>query len=171
MADLIDEVILRETGGKPNGGYTNDPLDAGGRTIWGISERGNPDLWRNGPPTYAQARQRYFERYVAPFQGIEDPVLLHQLVDWGVTSGPKRAIQSLQQVVGAAVDGVLGPQSLKKVNGFPAGTLYGEPATGRQRLNVLMTNARIMQYAGATKAKPTNLRFILGWLKRAMEFL
>ena len=168
--DIIDSIILRETGGKPNGGYTNDPLDAGGRTKWGISERANPDLWVNGPPTYEQARKRYYDRYVAPFNGIKDPVLLHQLVDWGVTSGPTKVIQLLQQVIGAAIDGKIGPQTLAKVNDFAAGMLYGQPASGRQRLNALVEDARIMQYAGAAKAKPTNLRFILGWLKRAMDF-
>lgn len=33
-----------ETGGDPDGGYTNDPLDPGGETKWGISKRSYPDL-------------------------------------------------------------------------------------------------------------------------------
>lgn len=167
MPDFIDEIIEREGGSKE----TNDPADAGGRTKYGISERANPDLWKNGPPTYAQARARFTQRYLLPFDGITDPQLVHQLVDWGVTSGPGRVIQILQQLVGAKIDGKLGPQTLAKVNTYPDGELFGFPAIGAQRLNILVRDARCMQYAGATKAKPTNLKFLLGWLKRAMEFL
>jgi len=45
------------------GGYVNDPRDPGGRTIYGITERDNQDLWRAGPPTLAQAKARYKRDY------------------------------------------------------------------------------------------------------------
>lgn len=167
--DIIDEIILRETGGKPNGGYTNDPADAGGRTIWGISEKANPDLWKNGPPTYEQARQRYYERYVQPFHGVTDPSLLRQLTDWGVTSGPQAVVKILQQVVGASIDGKLGPQTLKKVENFPGGELFGYQVPGSMLLNLAVQHARTIHYASITKARPTNLRFILGWLSRTFS--
>ena len=170
MGDLIDEIIKRETGGDPTGGYTNDPADAGGRTLWGISERANPDLWRNGPPTYAQARQRYYERYLKPFEGVKDPALLHQLVDWGVTSGPEKVVRILQQLVGAKIDGKLGPQTLAKIDASPDGALFGYGVSGSVLLNLLVRDARALQYASAAKVKPSNLRFILGWLNRTFQF-
>lgn len=168
--DLIDEIILRETGGRKDGGFTNDPADAGGRTIWGISERANPDLWRDGPPTYEQARRRYFERYVAPFEGITEYHLLRQLTDWGVTSGPDKVIRILQQLVGAKIDGVVGPQTVGKVNNFLGGDLFGYAVPGHVLLNLAVRDARALHYAGITKARPTNLRFILGWLARTFLF-
>lgn len=170
MSDLIDDIILRETGGKPNGGFTDDPADAGGRTIWGISEKGNPDLWKDGPPTYEQARRRYFERYVAPFHGVTDLSLLNQLVDWGVTSGPQVVIRTLQQLVGVGIDGKLGPQTLKKIDNHPGGMLFGYQAPGSVMLNLAVRDARAIHYASITKARPTNLRFILGWLSRTFQF-
>ena len=170
MSDLIDDIILRETGGRLNGGYTNDPADAGGRTIWGISEKSNPDLWRNGPPTYEQARQRYFERYVHPFRGVTDPALLNQLVDWGVTSGPKEVVKILQQLVGARIDGNLGPQTLKKIDEYPGGELFGYTTEGSILLNLAVRDARIIHYISITKARPTNLRFLLGWAARTFLF-
>lgn len=43
------------------GGYVNDPRDPGGRTIYGITERDHPDLWRAGPlekaRTFGEARR------------------------------------------------------------------------------------------------------------------
>jgi lysozyme family protein len=170
MGDFIDDIIRRETGGDPKGGYTNDPTDSGGETIWGISKRANPDLWVNGPPTYAQSRARFIERYVLPFNGIEDPALLHQLVDWGVTSGPKAVIKVLQQLVGTATDGVLGPISLAKINSPKDTTLFGQPVPGSVSLNLAVRDARVMQYAILAKRRPKDLRFLLGWLNRTLEF-
>ena len=170
MGDIIDDIIYRETGGDPKGGYTNDPADSGGRTIWGISERANPELWVNGPPTYAMARKRYAERYVLPFNGIADPVLLEQLVDMGVPSGPTTVVRILQQLVGAKIDGKLGPKTLAKVNAYPAGTLFGEPVSGRVLLNLAVRDARVMHYAGIVKRRPKDLKFILGWLNRTFSF-
>lgn len=45
---------------KLEGGMTTD---TGGRTIYGISEKANPDAWENGPPTLDEARQIYKSRY------------------------------------------------------------------------------------------------------------
>jgi lysozyme family protein len=165
MGDFIDDIIVREGGDRE----TNDPADPGGRTKYGISERGNPDLWKDGPPTYAKARARYIERYVMPFNGIKDHSLLVQLVDWGVTSGPKAVVQILQQLVGAKVDGVLGPKTVEKVENYPGGMLWGYQVPGPLRLNLAINQARAIHYASITKARPTSLRFILGWLNRTFS--
>ena len=37
-------VGLHEWGRRADGGYTNDPTDAGGETKWGISKRAHPDV-------------------------------------------------------------------------------------------------------------------------------
>ena len=165
--DFIDEIIEREGGARE----TNDPADAGGRTKYGISERGNPDLWRDGPPTYAQARQRFSERYVAPFASLSDPFLKAQLADWGVTSGPGHVAKVLQQLLRLNADGKVGPKTVAAATNYPAGFLFGHPVPGSVLLNLAVRDARMLHYAGITKAKPSNLRFILGWLRRAMEFL
>src|SRR5690606_41734117 len=41
--------------------------------------------------------------------------------DFGVNSGPARAVKSLQKVVGVAQDGIVGGQTLNAVNAFPGG--------------------------------------------------
>jgi len=45
------------------GGYSNDPDDPGGRTIYGISERAHPEAWKHGPPTFEQAAAIYRRDY------------------------------------------------------------------------------------------------------------
>lgn len=51
-----------EVGGKPNGGYTNDPSDLGGETKWGISKRYHPNVdIKNLTPE--QALQIYATEY------------------------------------------------------------------------------------------------------------
>ena len=40
----MEFVGLHEWGRRADGGYTNDPTDAGGETRWGISKRAHPDV-------------------------------------------------------------------------------------------------------------------------------
>ena len=40
----VAAVLEEETGGRPDGGLTNDPNDPGGVTKWGISQRSHPDV-------------------------------------------------------------------------------------------------------------------------------
>lgn len=164
MTDQIQQILTNE--GKP----TDDPSDAGGPTAFGISKVANPDLWVNGPPTQAQAIQRYQELYIKPFADIKDINLQHQLVDFGVTTGPQQAIKVLQQTLGLAADGVIGPKTLASIDSYPGGLLFGTPVSGSVRLNMAIRDARILFYASITKRLPQNLKFILGWLSRAMEF-
>jgi len=43
-AKIINFIIQLEVGPYKNGGYTNDPVDPGGETKWGISKRANPTV-------------------------------------------------------------------------------------------------------------------------------
>jgi lysozyme family protein len=159
---IIESIIKAETGGDPNGGYTNDPRDTGGRTIWGISERANRDLWKDGPPSRDAAVIRYYERYVKSpgFDKISDPKLQAQLVDFGVTSGPALAIQKLQICVGAEPDGVLGPKTLAAVQ-----------AEHPTHLNNQLARERIKMIGRLVQKNPSQSRFVSGWLNRALDFL
>ena len=55
MGDLIDDIIDREGGST----LTNDPTDKGGRTKYGISEKSNPEAWKDGDVWRAQAPDIY----------------------------------------------------------------------------------------------------------------
>lgn len=166
MGDIVDDVIRREGGATE----TNDPSDSGGRTKYGISERAHPEAWADGDVTLPEAREIYWGQYVAPFKGITDVNLLHQLVDWGVPSGPHTAANNLQQILGVVVDGVIGPKTLKAIEDYPGGTLFGVAVPGSVLLNLAVRDARIVFSAALAKRRPKDMKYLLGWIKRTQEF-
>lgn len=155
--DFLDEIIDEEGGAKE----TNDPDDPGGRTKFGISERANPDLWKDGPPTYEQARQRYEERYIHEpgFDKISFKPLRENLADFGVTSGPARPILFLQTILAVPKDGILGPQTL-------AALAQRDP----KHINNLLCAMREAFYRKLGDINPTKKKFVKGWVARAKRF-
>jgi lysozyme family protein len=166
--DFIDDIIQREGGSEE----TDDPLDAGGRTKYGVSEKFSPDMWKDGPPTYEKTRVFYENRYVKidGIDTISDVSLMHQVADFGVTAGPETAVKTLQQLVTVPCDGKIGPVTLDAITNYPAGNIFGQPVSGSVLLNLAFRDARALYYIVVTKKRPTNLRFLLGWLKRTFEF-
>jgi lysozyme family protein len=161
---LVEDIIRRETGGRPNGGYTNDPSDSGGRTQYGIAETHNPDLWADGKVTLEEAKARFERKYIRfpKFDQIPDShhALRHQLIDWSVTSGHFLVIQHLQKVLGTKQDGILGPQTL----GLLSTT---DPAV----VNNALVKERVKMYGRIPVARPSQLKYLIGWLDRALDFL
>ena len=94
------------------------------------------------------------------FDKITDPHLQAQLVDFGVNSGPQLAIMKLQEILQVDVDGVLGPQTLAAVKGVTP-----------DELNTLLAVSRIKMIGRIVQKNPSQLKFLSGWLNRAMEFL
>jgi lysozyme family protein len=154
---IITDIIKAEGGATA----TNRPNDRGGRTQYGISEKSNPQAWLDGRVTEPEAREIYEKKYVkAPgFDKIADPKLQAQLVDFGVTSGPQLAIQKLQGCVGAAIDGILGPETLAKVNA-------AEPV----RLNNQLALERVKMIGRLVHRDPRQSENLNGWLTRALGF-
>ena len=133
------------------GGYVNDPRDPGGRTIYGITERDHPDLWRAGPPTLAQAKARYKRDYWDAVRGDELPWPLSLFVfDAAVNQGVDAAIRVLQKTAVVAIDGKLGPK-----------TLAAARALSREGQALYLAD-RALRYTGTRNFD----RFGRGWLKR-----
>lgn len=94
------------------GGYVNDPNDPGGETNFGISKRRYPDEDIKGM-TAARATDLYHSDFWLAVRGDElPPALALQVFDMAVNAGPGTAIKILQEVLGATIDGVLGPKTL-----------------------------------------------------------
>lgn len=133
------------------GGYVNDPKDPGGRTIYGITERDHPDLWRSGPPTLAQAKARYRRDYWDAVQCDALPWPLSLFVfDAAVNQGAGAAITVLQKTLGVAQDGKLGPK-----------TLAAAQRASREQMAMYLAD-RALRYTGTRNFD----RFGRGWLKR-----
>lgn len=165
IEQILDEILRRE------GGYVNHSADRGGVTNFGITAQ-TLGSWRKlGRPataaevralTQAEARAVYRQQYItAPgFEAITHPALLHLLVDAGVHSGPKRAVQWLQGALGVTADGVIGSKTLAALAAADQGVLYGKVLGQRLRhLGRLITN------------DPRQSAFAAGWMNRMAEFV
>jgi lysozyme family protein len=152
----IDDVIRRE------GPETNDPSDHGGRTAFGISEAANPEAWADGHVSEAEAREIYERKYVKwpKFDHIHEPFLRGQLIDFGVNSGPQVAIMKLQEVLGLESDGVIGPDTLNAIDKWDG-----------RILNNRLVGERVKMIGRIVQRSPSQLKYLSGWLNRALEFL
>jgi lysozyme family protein len=155
--DVIDEIIERE------GPETNDPVDKGGRTAFGISEATNPEAWADDTVSREEARAIYEEKYIRKpgFHHIHDLKLRAQLIDFGVNSGPKLAIIKLQEILKGDPDGIIGPDTLTRLS--VAETVVD--------INVLLVISRVKMIGRIVTKDPTQLKFLNGWLNRALSFL
>lgn len=90
------------------GGYSNDPRDAGGETMYGISKRAYPDEDIKGM-TLDRAKAIYRRDYWGPTGCDLLPGPLNFAVfDLAVNAGPRAAVKALQLAVGVTADGVIG---------------------------------------------------------------
>lgn len=129
MSDAFDDAlrfVLRW-----EGGYANHPADPGGETYRGISRRAHPD-WHGWAVLDTMAdkdaqslqlelavRAFYRKRYWDPIYGdLLPPRVALAVFDWAVHSGVRHAVRALQRLVGAKVDGVMGPETLAATEAY-----------------------------------------------------
>lgn len=94
------------------GGHVDDPRDPGGETIYGITRRDHPDLWRTGPPTLEQAKERYRTHYWEVAKCDKMPWPISCIVfDAAVNQGPATALKLLQRCLRVVADGVFGRET------------------------------------------------------------
>jgi len=113
--------------GISEGGYVNHPKDPGGATNYGITQR-TYDAWNklNGKPqlsvknlTKDEVKKILVQQYFKPVRFDALPSGLdYAVADFSVNSGPARAVKELQKALGftgAAVDGIMGEQTLAAI--------------------------------------------------------
>jgi len=157
------------------GGYVNDPLDAGGETKFGITKavaraNGYKGPMRDLPK--ATALEIYRAKYiVAPGFGLVGNMsmpIAAELVDTGVNMGPAAATRFLQRALNGlgdgslVVDGMMGPATLAALKAF----LAKRGAEGERRLVALLNAEQGVRYLELTEARSTNRTFLFGWLGR-----
>ena len=119
---------------KMEGGFADNPKDPGGATNMGISAK-TLMKWRKRDVTSVDIRaldreevtRIYRKWYWWPVWGDDLPSGVDLFVfDWGVNSGPATAIKALQKIVGTKIDGIMGPNTLDKVNTYKPVVILGE---------------------------------------------
>jgi lysozyme family protein len=99
-------------------GYSNNPADPGGETMWGVTARvarkhGYAGAMRDLPLSFARAIAK--AEYWDPYRCDDMPAqVAFQVLDAAYNGG--HPAQWLQQAVSATVDGDIGPKTLAKVN-------------------------------------------------------
>jgi lysozyme family protein len=146
--DLIISGILQSEGDT----YTNDPVDLGGPTKYGITlrtltqYRGHVCTAQDVENlTEQEARDIYEYLYVHPFRITYggDPDLLHLIVDSAVQHGVARVQSWLNEIM-----------SLSPTEQYRA-----------------LLKRRIRLYGRIITDRPANARFAAGWMNRVTEFL
>ncbi len=173
MIDVIGDVLRRE-GSK----FTDDPHDRGGPTRFGITVKALCEYRREVggfvPKEVDEIRQAvrnlsedearaiYQRSYIDKprFGEIKHPELRALVIDIGVLHGRHRAARWLQAVAGVKADGWVGNVTLGAVNGRQWRPIY---------LGLLAR--RYLGFAAFVESKPSQLRFLKGWVRRANGFL
>ena len=143
---------------KIEGGYVNDPDDAGGETKYGISKRSYPDVDIRGL-TKTAAAAIYLDDYWYPLRCENVPgVLALPLLDSGVNQGRRTAVRLLQGVLGVKVDGLIGPKTLAAVNEYPSISL----------LSAEFTLARLDRYVNKSIGRKSQRKYLPSWVHRSV---
>jgi len=141
------------------GGLSNNPLDAGGLTNFGISQRSYPDVDIKNL-TRGQAAAIYQKDFWHDaYNNIASQRVATKVFDSSVNLGPVRAVRLLQLALGAieagpiVADGILGSHTVECVNAADEEKLMDE------------FKARLCKYY----ADLNQPEFTLGWLRRAVK--
>ncbi len=153
------------------GGYSNHVNDSGGATKYGITEsvarqhgyKGNmKDL------SLEFAKSVYKKSYwdVIKLDQVNDYKLQYEMFDSAVNCGTKMAVKFIQRAYNLLStssslvdDGIIGPATLKAING------YSKP----ERLYKLANAYQCKYYIDITEGNPKNKSFIYGWLDHRVE--
>lgn len=136
-------------------GFSNDPNDPGGATMWGITEvvarkHGYAGEMKDLPQPLAKQISKY--EYWDSINGDELPNEIDfQVFDAAYNSGPVQAKRWLQQAVGVTPDGVIGAETLAHVR-----TMDPDKATMR-------FDAYRLTFLASLKTWPS---FGKGWVNR-----
>jgi len=126
---------------KYEGGYVNHPNDPGGPTNFGITQNVLAG-WRGKPVsstdvknmTRGEAGDIYKANYWRAVRGDDLPAGVDLVVwDYGVNSGPARAIRALQGVLGVKQDGFIGAATLDAASKADPAVVVRKVCEQRQR--------------------------------------
>ena len=168
--DIIKRVVL------PNeGGYVNNPHDAGGETNFGITaavarQQGYAGPMKAMPRAFAVEvyRRQYADAPGFSAIGAVSMPIASELIDTGVNMGPQVAGRFLQRALnalgdyGLIVDGNIGPVTAKALTDF----LAKRGAEGERRLLLLLNAEQGSKYLELAEARTGNRTFLYGWLAR-----
>ncbi len=158
--ELAVSKILEREGGST---YTNDPEDPGGETKFGISKAAHPkeDI---ANLTEDRAKEIYRANYWDPIRGddVERQDIAEVIFDTAVNMGVYTAIRMTQKAAGTYPDGIMGVKTLGVLN-----TEF-EFENPKFFFNAFFV-AKVKYYASICNRKPSQKKYLLGWINRALK--
>lgn len=158
-AELLKPFILRW-----EGGFVDDPLDRGGATNKGITI-GTFRNFYGKDATVEQLKHITDEQWLHIFKSgywdkwkaddIENQSIADIVVDWAWASGTVTSIKQVQKILGVAVDGIVGNDTLTAIN-----------IAGQRSLFAKIHSMRIEFVENIVKRDPSQARFLKGWKNR-----
>lgn len=158
-AELLKPFILRW-----EGGFVDDPLDRGGATNKGITI-GTFRNFYGKDATVEQLKNITDEQWLHIFKSgywdkwkaddIKNQSIADIVVDWAWASGTITSIKQVQKILGVAVDGIVGNDTLTAIN-----------IAVQRSLFVKIHSRRIEFVENIVKRDPSQTRFLKGWKNR-----
>jgi lysozyme family protein len=156
------------------GGYSNQVLDDGGPTNFGITQRELTRIWRadNLPPDVKNLTQDDAEKYYKiewwdkyHFDAINSLPIATKLFDMAVNMGPLHATKLIQRACNwcghnLAEDGVIGPKTFYAINDI---CLHNRQSDLMQELMA----EQLFFYEDLVAKNPKLKVFLKGWMNRA----
>lgn len=158
-AELLMPFIL-----KWEGGFVDDPLDRGGATNKGITI-GTFRSFYGKNATVEQLKNitdgqwlhifksGYWDKWKA--NRISNQSIADICVDWAWASGTATSIKQVQRILGVAVDGIVGNDTLTAINKADQRMLFDK-----------IHSKRIEFVENIVKNRPSQTRFLKGWKNR-----
>jgi lysozyme family protein len=187
---MADIKLLVPKIAKWEGGFVNDPADAGGATNMGVTlstwrqvgydKDGDgdidvDDIRKLTAEDFEIVLKLYWDRWRA--NEIKNQSLANILVDWVWGSG-KWGIVIPQRIIGVPADGVVGPKTIEALNRIGANSLFYQIFTQRVKFLNSIVEKSVAKYEAEhggvasteEKMQHTNLRFKKGWMNRLNDF-
>lgn len=149
------------------GGFVNDPDDAGGATMKGVTLAtfrkfygADKTVENLKQITDAQWLHIFKTGYWDKFRGddIDDQSVANMCVDWLYNSGTA-AIKRVQKIVGVVDDGIVGDKTVAAINARQAEPLFEQ-----------IKAARIAFVETIARNNPSQRKFLQGWKNRINSY-
>lgn len=154
--------------------YTDNPLDSGGATKFGITLGSLGEYWKSiglaRQPTaqdvaalsYDQAVRFYQSMYWAPLflDSVLDTSSATAILDIAVNIGRETAVRIVQSAVNVVVDGKMGPNTAAAVSAMASKRFLQEfiPLVQNHYVDIVISN-------------PKDVVFLKGWLARSQRMM
>lgn len=160
------------------GGYVNDPQDAGGETYKGVARNMNrnwqgwsivdelkkqpgfPASLSRSVELQMKVEEIYKSKYWNTVGGDEllSDLVAFSIFDFAVNAGVATSVRLAQMVAEVEADGDIGPVSIAAINKMD-----------EEHFLAAFTVAKIMRYCNICENKPTNRKYFYGWVRRALN--